>query len=118
MYLTNNTPNETQRQDDFIMHPTNDVCFAGLMENPIVRKGFCAAVMRIRPDEIGETDDYSAAITKDGSLYTWGDNRDGELGNGTRTDSPVPVKIMDNVASVSLGCGHSAAITKDGSLYT
>ena len=56
MYLTNNTPNETQRQDDFIMHPTNDVCFAGLMENPIVRKGFCAAVMRIRPDEIGETE--------------------------------------------------------------
>ena len=56
MDLTNNTPNETQRQDDFIMHPTNDVCFAGLMENPIVRKGFCAAVMRIRPDEIGETE--------------------------------------------------------------
>lgn len=56
MDITNNTPNEMQRQDDFIMHPTNDVCFAGLMENPIVRKGFCAAVMRIRPDEIGETE--------------------------------------------------------------
>lgn len=56
MDFTNNTSNETQRQDDFIMHPTNDVCFAGLMENPIVRRGFCAAVMRVHPDEIGETE--------------------------------------------------------------
>ncbi len=39
-------------KNDFIMHPTNDVCFSGLMEDPIVRKGFCAAVLRIPPDEI------------------------------------------------------------------
>lgn len=56
MNLTNNTPMETQTQDDFIMLPTNDVCFAGLMENPKVRKGFCAAVMRVRPEEIAETE--------------------------------------------------------------
>ena len=41
--------------DDFIMHPTNDVCFAGLMENPAVRKGFCSAILRIKPEEIEET---------------------------------------------------------------
>ena len=46
---------EVSGQDDFIMHPTNDVCFAGLMENPVVRKGFCAAVMRVKPEEIEET---------------------------------------------------------------
>lgn len=32
--------NEVQPQEDFIMHPTIDVCFAGLMDNPTVRKGF------------------------------------------------------------------------------
>ena len=42
--------------DDFIMHPTNDVCFAGLMENPAVRKGFCSAILRIKPEEIEETE--------------------------------------------------------------
>ena len=36
---------------------------------------------------------HSAAITEDGSLYTWGDNRSGKLGNGTETDSQTPVKI-------------------------
>lgn len=63
----------------------------------------------------------SAAITTDGSLYTWGRNDIGQLGNGTTTDSPIPIKIMDNVQSVSLDSasanGQSAAITTDGSLY-
>ena len=72
-------------------------------------------------------DDYSAAITEDGGLYMWGDNCYGQLGNGTSggsgmeyndgIDSNVPLKIMDNVVSVSFGDDYSAAITKDGSLY-
>ena len=60
---------------------------------------------------------HSVAITKDGSLYMWGYNTYGQLGDGTTTNKYVPVKVMDNVASVSLGSSHSAAITKDGSLY-
>ena len=60
---------------------------------------------------------HSAAITKDGSLYMWGENYDGQLGNGSTTNRSTPVKMMENVAAVSLGCWHSAAITKDGSLY-
>ena len=61
---------------------------------------------------------HSATITKDGSLYMWGENNYGQLGDGsTHTDRYTPIKIMDNVASVSLGNSYSAAITKDGSLY-
>ena len=55
-FINDNTPMGTQTHDDFIMLPTNDVCFAGLMENPKVRKGFCAAVMRVHPEEIAETE--------------------------------------------------------------
>ncbi len=61
---------------------------------------------------------HSAAVTKDGSLYTWGANNRGQLGDGTTDNSANPIKIMDNVKSVALGGEHSAAITKDGSLYT
>lgn len=46
----------TTTHDDFIMRPTVDVCFSGLMENPIVRKGFCAAIMRVPPDMIQNTE--------------------------------------------------------------
>lgn len=60
---------------------------------------------------------HSAAVTSDGSLYTWGNNSSGQLGNGTTKNYDYPVKIMDNVTSVSLGTYHSAAITTDGSLY-
>lgn len=52
-------------QDDFIMHPTNDVCFSGLMEIPIVRKCFCAAVLRISPEEISETELLPTHLRRD-----------------------------------------------------
>ena len=60
---------------------------------------------------------HSGVITEDGSLYMWGDNGYGQLGDGTKEDRSNPVKIMDHVRSVSLGMCHSGAITEDGSLY-
>ena len=60
---------------------------------------------------------HSGAITEDGSLYMWGRNDYGQLGDGTKGDRSNPVKIMDHVRSVSLGAEHSGAITEDGSLY-
>ncbi len=61
--------------------------------------------------------DTSAAITNDGSLYTWGCGRYGRLGNGDDNNSTEPVKIMDNAVSVSLGFESGAAITNDSSLF-
>ncbi len=66
---------------------------------------------------LGGSGRYSAAITKEGVLYLWGDNDGGRLGNGTTKGSSIPIKIMENVESVSLGYGTSAAITKEGALY-
>lgn len=63
-------------------------------------------------------EETSGAVTKDGSLYMWGRNDYGQLGDGTKTDKNTPVKVMDNVTSVSVGRFYcSAAITKDRSLY-
>lgn len=53
------------KQDNFLMLPTVDVCFAGLMENPIVRKGFCAAILRIAPDMIGNTELLPTHLRRD-----------------------------------------------------
>lgn len=60
---------------------------------------------------------WSAAIKTDGSLWMWGNNTYGQLGDGTRESSNIPIKIMDDVKAVSLGERHSAAIKKDGSLW-
>ncbi|MCM1087721.1 MAG: InlB B-repeat-containing protein [Muribaculaceae bacterium] len=62
----------------------------------------------------------SAVIKADGSLWMWGYNGSGQLGNGTKTDSLVPVKIMDDVKSLSMdrATNDSAVIKTDGSLWT
>lgn len=37
---------------------------------------------------------HALAVTGDGSLWAWGHNQDGELGNGTNTDSSLPVTAV------------------------
>ncbi len=60
-----------------------------------------------------------AALTRDGSLYMWGGNHNGQIGTGTTEYQNEPVRILENVKEFqfdSLGT-ISAALTKDGSLY-
>jgi alpha-tubulin suppressor-like RCC1 family protein len=60
----------------------------------------------------------TAAIGKtDGSLWMWGNNGSGQLGDGTAINRHAPVKMMDDVVAVSLGGAHSAAIRIDNSLW-
>lgn len=59
----------------------------------------------------------TAAVKADGSLWTWGNNVYGQLGNGTKENSFTPVKVLEDVASVSLSSGYTMAIKTDGSLW-
>ena len=45
----------TKKNDNFIMLPTVDVCFKGLMYNPKVRKGYIAALLGADPAAVRET---------------------------------------------------------------
>jgi alpha-tubulin suppressor-like RCC1 family protein len=60
---------------------------------------------------------HTMAIKADGSLWAWGRNKYGQLGDGTINNHSTPIKIMDLVASVSAGEGHTMAIKTDGSLW-
>ncbi len=64
-------------------------------------------------------DYHSGVIAQNGSLYMWGSNDFGQIGDGTTEDryKHKPTKILDHVIAVSLGGCHSGAITQDGSLY-
>jgi alpha-tubulin suppressor-like RCC1 family protein len=67
-------------------------------------------------------DDFSLALTTQGKVWAWGNNADGELGNGTRTPSgnngstPVEVSLPTGtkVTSLFAGCTHSVARTAAG----
>ena len=57
------------------------------------------------------------AILNDGSLWGWGRNIRGQLGDGTTKARKRPVKILDGVRQVSAGYSHTMAILNDGSLW-
>ena len=59
----------------------------------------------------------AAIAGEESSLYMWGKNQYGQLGNGTTNDCKVPVKIMDNVDYVLFGSTTTAAVTRDRTLY-
>lgn len=61
--------------------------------------------------------DTGAAVQKDGSLWVWGDNRFGQLGDGTREDRAAPQKMMDDVVFVARGSHYTIAVKSDGSLW-
>jgi len=62
---------------------------------------------------------HTVAIRTDGSLWAWGMNWSGELGDGTTTIRLVPVRVGTdtNWVSVSAGRDYTMAIRTDGSLW-
>ena len=61
---------------------------------------------------------YAAAITSDGSLWTWGNNLYGQLGDGTTILKSVPIKIgTSSWSAVSAGISFTAGITTTGALF-
>ncbi|WP_295612359.1 CARDB domain-containing protein [uncultured Lamprocystis sp.] len=62
--------------------------------------------------------DHSLALKPDGSLWAWGDNWYGQLGNATTLTAQItPVQVLTGVAAVAAGEFCTQAIKTDGSLW-
>jgi alpha-tubulin suppressor-like RCC1 family protein len=64
---------------------------------------------------------YTAAIKTDGTLWVWGYNEFGKLGNTEKASCSSPITTSaggTNWKQVSCGTGHTAAIKTDGTLWT
>ena len=64
---------------------------------------------------------FTAAIKTDGTLWTWGYNNFGQLGDNTAINRSTPVTTFaggTNWKQVAGGVNHTAAIKTDGTLWT
>lgn len=73
----------------------------------------------------GSSINLSAAVRRDGSVWVWGSNQGGLLGNGTYATlgqpggaNPKPARVngITTAKSVALGDGHIAVLLSDGTL--
>ncbi len=63
--------------------------------------------------------EHSLAVASNGSVYAWGNNSQGQLGDGTTTERTTPVQVsgLTNVIAVAAGWGHSLALKNDGTVW-
>ncbi len=62
--------------------------------------------------------DDSLALLKNGTVMAWGTNYDGELGNGTKTESDVPVAVsgLTGVKAIATSGSTNLALLDDGTV--
>ncbi|MCP5524754.1 MAG: tandem-95 repeat protein [Verrucomicrobiales bacterium] len=70
---------------------------------------------------------YTVALLDDGTVWAWGDNGNGQLGNGSHVvggGSEVPVPVLappawagHTVTAISAGYGHTVALLDDGTVW-
>ena len=78
---------------------------------------------------IAANDDQSFALKTDGTVWSWGRNTYGELGDGTYSNRSIPVIVcmtgddpcttpLTDVIQISAGFWHTMALKNDGSVWT
>jgi alpha-tubulin suppressor-like RCC1 family protein len=89
---------------------TTTICsYQGCSTSPVqVGSGFAS---------VAAGDYYTVAVKTDGTLWGWGSNYLGQLGDGTTTPRPSPVQVGSGFASVAAGRQHTVAMKTDGTLW-
>jgi uncharacterized delta-60 repeat protein len=62
---------------------------------------------------------HSIALKSDGTVWSWGYNNAGQLGNGTNTNSYFPIQIssLTGITAIVAGYYHSLALKNDGTVW-
>lgn len=68
---------------------------------------------------------YSLALAKDGTVWAWGRNSYGQLGDGTTTTSSLPVQVkgsagtgtLSGITAIAANYMQSFALAEDGTVW-
>lgn len=65
---------------------------------------------------------FSLALALDGTVWAWGNNNSGQLGDGTTTQRLTPVQVdggnFNGVVAIACGGDHALAMKNDGTVWT
>ncbi|MCS6778048.1 MAG: dockerin type I domain-containing protein [Chloroherpetonaceae bacterium] len=83
--------------------------------------GFLTDIVAVAPGG-----NHTVALRSDGTVWAWGDNEYGQLGNNTTTNRTTPVQVrgpnntgfLTNVVAVSASLFHTVALRADGTVWT
>ena len=83
--------------------------------SPVAVSGLSSGVRSLALGDGGS----SCALTLSGKVLCWGENRSGQLGNGTTSDTSLPQQVsgIPPVSALSTGLDHTCAVTTTGALY-
>lgn len=62
---------------------------------------------------------HTLALKADGTVLAWGNNSNGQLGDGTNSSRPTPAAVsgLTQVKAIAAGDGHSLAVREDGTVW-
>ena len=89
---------------------TQDTNGFGLLDTPTVEGQFI---------KIAAGYSHSLALKDDGTVWAWGYNGYGQLGDGTTTEKRTPVQVngLSGVTAIAAGSAHSLALKNDGTVW-
>jgi alpha-tubulin suppressor-like RCC1 family protein len=72
-----------------------------------------------RVTAIAAGDEFTVALKSDGTVWAWGYNWDGQLGDGTTTSRSMPVRVagISGVTAISAGGSDTIALKSDGAVW-
>jgi uncharacterized protein (TIGR02145 family) len=85
--------------------------------------GYLSGITQVTTSNIIGTVGYTCAVDNSGSVYCWGYNTYGQLGNNSTTMSRVPVAVLQGampnqiVKQVSVGNYHTCVVGSDSKTY-
>ncbi|WP_033491762.1 RCC1 domain-containing protein, partial [Bifidobacterium coryneforme] len=78
--------------------------------------------VQVRLAQMSAGQSHSLAVGSDGNLYAWGNNQNGQLGNGTTTNQTTATKATTPTGTgfiqTAAGGSHSMALDRDGRIWT
>jgi len=89
------------------------------------------ATSTVNVHDVDGGEEFSVALKPDGTVWAWGNNAVGQLGNpGVSASSDVPVRVcaagasdcnaqpLTGIVAVSAGAAHAIALKSDGTVWT